>query len=123
MPKKSSSSKDSLGPLLAKLKPTKSSRLFRKVKDSSDDFIKAVLNKASGKTANILEEAIRVRPNKSEDLKLSYVIFSRERSVPFLDGHDHKDLNHGFLLFVEIGDFAFTFHSKATLAADLLTKK
>ncbi len=112
-----------LSGLAKAFRATSSARIFKRVGKVSKEYIGIVLSKAAGQGVEVKEKVIRLVLDEYPQIKISYVVFARQTKVPFLIEQDLKDINHGFLLLLEVGKNLFCFYSKAQVPLEEIEKK
>lgn len=106
--------------LASAIRATSSARIFRRIEETSDDFVGTLLNLAAGRNSEIKERLVRL---DVDSIKVSYVVFAKTTQVSFLKAQEFKDINHGFLLMLEYGELLFCFYSKANLPIEEIELK
>jgi hypothetical protein len=100
----------------------RSARIFKVTNHPTDPQLRNLLKKIVGRNVDVIETSIRRTDNEIPNVKISYIVISKTKQVPFLNNDDYKDITHGILMLIELENYALVLSSKVSVSAEDLTE-
>lgn len=114
-------SRTNLSSLGKSIQSGRSARFFKVSNKPSDTQLRKLLKTIIGKKVDIVEISIRRTVDDAPDVKISYVVISKEKQVPFLKNSKYKDTTHGLLMLIELDNYALILTSKISVSSEDLS--